>query len=470
MIHMVVKGMLLCAASVACMQAASIKPNPVISRGTGAEVNVSKGEGRGLNDNKFGQYATQKWAVSDGVWAALKVVDGTYSRVFVIWGCPDTSWSNVVGVPADSCSKKVEYPVDYELLTSSNSTTGEDGDWTSAVTVAANNVAGRGHLIEFTGAKWVKMKIGKGSGFIDEIEVFDASNGAEDTWFFLGTQLTALSMKGAMASGWTSRDKNVPDSNFAAMITRRNPGYNPAVIRGGINCRLKTGDVVRDISKYLEAVGNVHFWAIEIGTFDAWGGKADSAAVFKKNLKTIIDSCLAHHIQPVIARIPSTDPAVVKPSFQINKAFLDAMDDLVKTGNLTPGPDLYAYFTTPTYGPLDLDKGYLPNQYGNFEMQREWNLKMDTVVYKAAPVSVNRSLPVRREPDALFSVQVTPGTFSFSSDGPGVMTLFTLDGTVANEMSFTAGRVHQRLPSLPGYYLLQMRTAAIKRTVSLMVN
>jgi hypothetical protein len=62
-------------------------------------------------------------------------------------------------------------------LTSANSTTGDDGDWTAVDSVKGNNVGARGHLVDFTGAKWIKMAIAKGSGSIDEIEVFDVSNG-----------------------------------------------------------------------------------------------------------------------------------------------------------------------------------------------------------------------------------------------------------------------------------------------------
>ena len=449
---------------------AMFKPNPIISRGTGVTVKVSSGDGTGLNNKKFGMYETKKWAVTDNSWAAIKVVDGSYPGVFLVWGCADTTWSDVIGVPKDSCSKKCEYPVDYEILTSANSTDGSDGDWTSAVTVTGNTVNSRGHLVPFDGMKWIKMKITKGKGSLDEIEVFDAANGANDTWFFLGTKFTAVAMKGEMASGWTQRDTNVPDSNFAALINRRNPDYNPAVIRGGINCKVKTADVVRDLSKYLDVAGNVRFWAIELGTFDAWGGKADSADAFKKNLQIIIDSCKAHDILPVITQIPATNPQKISGKWQINKAFTDAVTDLVTTNDLIPGPDLYAYFLS-NYGAMDLaNDGYLPNQYGDFEMQREWNLKMDSVVYKAAAVAAEvprAAVPVSDMQNA-FSITAQGDQLCFTASMPGTVRMLSLDGKVVAMRSFAAGPVELHRSAVSGFCLLEIVSGGVKHVFPVM--
>ena len=204
--------------------AAMIKPNPILSRGTGVTVKVSSGDATGLNDNKFGPYDNKKWTVSDNSWIALQLASGP-KKVFFTFNCPDTSWSDSIGLSADSCTKTVQYPVDYEIKTSANSTTGADGDWTQAVTVTGNSVTARGHLIDFDGMTWVKMEITKGNGKIDEVEAFDATNGAEDTWFFLGTKFTALMLKGSKASGYAS-DKSPPDSTFASMVNLRNPTFN----------------------------------------------------------------------------------------------------------------------------------------------------------------------------------------------------------------------------------------------------
>ena len=59
-------------------------------------------------------------------------------------------------------------------------------------------------------------------------------------------------------------------------------------------------------------------------------------------MQTIIDSAKAHGITPVIARIIATDSA--KAGWQVNPAYLEAIDKLVADNNLPQGPDFYNYF------------------------------------------------------------------------------------------------------------------------------
>jgi hypothetical protein len=112
-------------------------------------------------------------------------------------------------------------------------------------------------------------------------------------------------------------------------------------LRGGIGC-INSTEVVEHLNEYLEYAGNVKFWAIEMGTNDAWGGGDWNLNTYVSNMQTIIDSAKAHGITPVIARIIATDSA--KAGWQINPAFLEAVDKLVKENNLPQGPDFYSYF------------------------------------------------------------------------------------------------------------------------------
>jgi hypothetical protein len=456
-------GPMLLAAGVSFfVQSAMIKPNPIISRGTAVTVKASSGDVTGLNDHKFGKYDTKKWVVSPNSWVALTLVSGP-AKIFFTFNCPDTSWSDSIGLAADSCKKTVQYPVDYDILTSSNSTTGADGDWTKAVSITGNMVAARGHLIDFTGATWVKMAIAVGKGSIDEIEVFDASNGAEDTWFFLGTKFSSLMFKGAKASG-LPQDKSPPDSDFASMVTLRDPTFTPAMIRGGINCGVHSGDVARDISKYLTVVGNVHFWAIELGRYDSWGGKNDSVAEFTKNLQIIIDSCKVHSIQPVIATIPATtkgSKAATPTAWQVHNDFLKAIDSVIKKNKLIPGADLYYYFThgPSNMGYYDLDaSGILPNDYGDFEAQREWSKKMDSAVYKAPPVAITTPHASISSVSSL-SVKSLGGRLTLSTSGPGTATFFATNGRIIDKVSILkSGTVTTRIGTL-GSYLVKFTSA-----------
>jgi hypothetical protein len=436
---------------------AKITPNPIISRGTGVTVKASAGAVTGINDNKWGPYEKARWTVTDNSWIAIKVVAGTYSKVFITWSNPDTTWSDNIAVSGDSCKKNLKVPEDYSILTSANSTTGADGDWVAVDSVKGNVVGARGHLVAFAGASWIKMSIAKGGGSIDEVEVFDATNGLQDSWFFLGTKFTAFMLKDSLASGFHAGLASMSDSNFANMVHYYDPTFTPAVIRGGIQCGILSTDVVRDISKYLSVAGNVHFWAIEVGLYDAWGGKNDNVPLFEKNLQIIVDSCKAHSIQPIIARIPGTKAGHATPAmWQVHADFIKAIDSVTKKNKLVAGADLYNYFISGSnnMGYYDLDKtGALPNAYGDMEAQKVWTLKMDTVVYKAT-TSVN---PSRSFVSGIENLNVLShqGSRTIATGCAGEISMYSVKGELLNRFAIKKAGAYSIDKKATGLYLVK---------------
>ena len=292
---------------------AAITPNPIISRGK--TVYTSNGTASLLVDNKYGG---SSFSISNGSWIAINVGTG-YSKVFFNWNNPNYTWSDVIA-SAHSCKQSLSCPIDYTIQTSTNSTNGTDGTWTTVATITGNNVTARGHVINFTGASWVKMNITTGGGFIDEIEVFDLSNNGTDIWFFPGTSISANSFKAT-----------VPDQNFADVVNTNHSAYNPAMIRGGIPC-INSGDLATDISKYIDMTSNVKYWCIEMGTNDAWGGSNSNAATYKANLQKVIDACKAAGISPIISRLIGTNASAA--GWQVHPDYLTAIDDLTTQNNL----------------------------------------------------------------------------------------------------------------------------------------
>jgi len=219
-----------------------ILPNPKIS--DGKTVYTSKGIVKYLVDNTFN---AASWTVSNDSWIAVPVDSGP-TKIFFNWNNPSYAWSNELS--PSQCPNSNSFPVDYNLLVSSNSTNGADGDWTIVDSIRNNIVCARGHLLNFTGAKWVKMLILKGGGRIDEIQVYDASASNEDVWFFVGTSISANTFKGTP-----------PAVNYADWVTQKHSDYDPVMIRGGIGC-ISSSDFASNLSKYLKMAGNAHFWAI----------------------------------------------------------------------------------------------------------------------------------------------------------------------------------------------------------------
>jgi lysophospholipase L1-like esterase len=334
---------------------AVINPNPIISRGK--TVYTSNGSVTYLNDNKFN---TTSFNVTNNSWIAINIGTG-YSSIFFNWNNPVYDWAQEL-IPAN-CAKSMSFIVDYDLLVSSNSTNGSDGDWTTADSIRGNIVTARGHMIDFSGASWIKMKIIKGIGNIDEVEVFNTSSGNEDIWFFAGTSISANTFKGTP-----------PAVNFADAITKNHPDHNPVMIRGGIGC-ISSSDLINNLSKYLKMAGNAHFWAIEMGTNDAWGGTNGNVALFKSNLQRVIDSCKKYNIRPVIAKVIATNPTAAQ--WQVHPDFQKAIEELTAANGLIQGPDFFAWFSTHP-GDL-LTDGVHPSATGAASIQRLWTQKMDSL-------------------------------------------------------------------------------------------
>lgn len=300
--------------------AQAIIPNPLVSGGVPAVAG-------GTNTDYLTDGYLTNWKSSTAKDIAIKVGEGP-TKLRINWeSFGDCAWA--VDYTA-GCGHTGTPLANFKILTSANSTNGTDGDWTEAAEIKDNPVMARGVDIDFAGKSWFRFVSEQDVGQLLEIEAFDMSNGGNDTWFFMGTSISQMGIK-----------QQDTDSTTAQLIHARFPAFTPAMLRGGIGC-INSTEVVAHIDDYLAYAGNVHYWAIEMGTNDAWGGGDWNLANYVKNMQTIIDSAKAHNIVPVIARIIATNEA--KANWQINPKFLDAVDSLVEVNNLPKGPDFYNYF------------------------------------------------------------------------------------------------------------------------------
>lgn len=397
-----------------------------------------------LADTVYLQNGTKSTGLSDDV-LYTQVSDTTfsfnvgagYTKLFVTWKTtPYEAWANDV---ATTCGHS-EIPLsDFKLLASANSTTGFDGDWDTVATIQSNPVSSRGVLVDFTGKTWLRFSVAKATAVYDA-RVFDASNGTEDTWFFLGTSISQMALNGSTV-----------DTTFSKQVTALVPTNTPAIVFGGIGC-VNSSEVVANISKYTAYAGNVHFWAIEMGTNDAWGGNDENLSTYIKNMQTIIDSAKALGITPIIARIIATDSATA--GWQINAKFLTSLDSLIEANDLPAGPDLYNWFNEH---PKEHDTdGVHPNDAGAASIQRLWAQAV-IPLYKAPSSAVYRKALA-----ADFSVVVRGNVVELSGLPGGSVTasLFSLIGQQleAHSLHGAFGMFESRLPH--GSYILQIKSAA----------
>ena len=298
----------------------AITPNKLVSGGLPAHTGAT------TTDYLTDGYLTN-WKSSNAKEIALNVGEGP-SKLLINWeSYGDCAWATDF---TSGCGHSGVALSNFKILTSANSTDGTDGDWEVAATIENNPVMARGVEIEFTGKSWFKFASEGDVGQILEIEAFDMSNGGTDTWFFMGTSISQMGIK-----------QQDTDSTTAQLIHARHPDYTPAMLRGGIGC-INSSEVVEHLNEYLKYAGNVKFWAIEMGTNDAWGGGDWNLNTYVSNMQTIIDSAKAHGITPIIARIIATDSS--KAGWQVNPAFLEAVDKLTADNGLPAGPDFYTYF------------------------------------------------------------------------------------------------------------------------------
>ena len=359
----------------------------------------------------------------------------------------------------------------FKIMTSANSTNGVDGEWQIAAEVGESGAASRGIAIDFEGMSWFRIVASSPTIYLEEVGAYDISNGGDDTWFFMGTSITQMGMK-----------QFAVDSNFAQLIHARYPDYYPAMIRGGIASVTSQG-VADALKYYAEYAGNVKFWAIEMGTNDAWVGNDYTVEQFTRNMQMIIDTAKAHGITPIIARMIATNP--VYCGWQVPQEFLDAIDSLVKVNNLMPGPDFHSYFLAHPEE-LSMDGVHPADPVGGQSMHRLWaeavaplykDKKAEPVIGSKAPGTTMITAPkMQKLQVAMPKVKVDGRSVSIARvSEPVSVTIVDLTGHIvwngrvgqSTEGSLEASQIMSEIPA--GNYIVKIRgaTTSYKTRISI---
>jgi hypothetical protein len=315
-----------------------------------------------------GTYCTPVWR-ADLFPASLSLpVEPVNSVLLLEWNSSSTS--DYIALPGNPT---YGIPADYTISTSADSTDGTDGHWVQVVSVTGNTARTRAHRFPFAGARWVRMTVTAaipgplGNAFaIDQIDLYDASDGADDTLFFLGDSITAESFTRCPAI----------QPSFAALVHQAIPSRFPAMIDGGVGS-VNSGYGVSVIDDWLAINPDFHVWAIGYGTNDAWQKVAPST--FDMNLQTIVDHIKAAGRVPILARIPFASRG---PDDADVQALNTVIDRVGSRNGLLPGPDLYSWFKAHP-GELSSD-GVHPSDAGARSINRLWYEALRPL-YPAAP-------------------------------------------------------------------------------------
>lgn len=186
---------------------------------------------------------------------------------------------------------------DYTMLVSSDSTNGSDGTWVPAtdvytdddVDVSGNTYTFRAHQIEFTGYSWVKLSItDTDANWIEEMEIWDADNGTQDSYFFHGDSITNRCARRPSDSGWNEapsfQDLFSGDDRF------------PIAINGG-SVGQGASFAVNQIDGLLNAFPMVEYWFFLMGTNDFC---YTSTSAFESYAETWYDAVTAAGKTPIL--------------------------------------------------------------------------------------------------------------------------------------------------------------------------
>jgi hypothetical protein len=284
------------------------------------------------------------------------------------------------------------------------------------------------------------MNITTGGGVLDEFEVFDMSNNGTDVWFFPGTSISEMTYK-----------SEIPTQNFADLVHASHPAFNPVMIRGGISCILSVF-VFTYISFYLNMTQGAKYWAIEMGTNDAYNNGTSGLATFTRNMQLIIDSCKAAGVKPIIARLISTNPTNAK--WQVDPAYETTIDSLTKVNKLIAGPDLYSYFlANPSQ---HNDDGIHPNAAGAAAIQNLWAQKMDSL-YAGTLIDPSDG-PIISKSTRSFSLSTVKDRVEFHAMTAGSVRIFSMSGAQLKSMNIPAAGSY-RLNGMRGCCIVQFTTS-----------
>jgi len=364
---------------------------PLISRGVPVSTSSQIYPVTWAND---ADYST-KWRGAIPGWIAFDlsgVPAGRRAQVIIAWyNDPSTSPYDHTMVGEVAYNSLRDYTVQANAAPGgATPTTG----WATLATVTGNRYHSRQHAVDMTGYNWIRLSITAGDGSSGNsdasvnIDIHDASQGAQDDWIFLGDSIT---------EDGTHHDPINGVGNFGQTVNAAKPGYYPAYEDGG-TYGLISQDGAQNIAKWLSVFPG-RFVGISFGTNDA--NACLSPTTYYNNEAAMVQAVIAAGKVPVVPTIPWARTSNIQncgPGLNAQiQALYAAYPQIVK------GPDLWTFFkNNPTLIGSD---NLHPSTAGYGAYRQQWTNAAVANVYNAAPAGP--------------SVSTTPGSLAFGSQRVG---------------------------------------------------
>ena len=343
---------------------------PVISRGKPAFASSAQQPASEANDASYSTY----WRSVGPAWLAYdlsSVPAGTRGQVVVGWyNDPITTPYDHTVIGESGYNNLRAYTIGVNPAPGGGNP--PTSGWVTLATVANNTYPSRQHVVNMTGFNWIRINItaidGSGGNMdaLINMDVHDASLGAQDSWMFYGDSITQDGMAHEPVSGPAA-------PNFSQLVNAGRPSHFPAYENGGIG-GLVSGDGATRITTWLSIFPG-RYVGLSYGTNDANGCMSPTG--FYNNYVTMVQAVLNAGKVPIVPTIPwartgnvqTCGPGLNAKIQQLYAAF----------PQVVRGPDLWGYFIT--HQNLISGDNLHPSPAGYTAYRQQWANAMLANVY-----------------------------------------------------------------------------------------
>ena len=208
--------------------------------------------------------------------------------------------------------------------------------WVVVTTVTGNTLHSKEHVFNFTGYNWVRMSFSVSDGspgntdITVNMDVYDASNGVGDGWFFAGDSITANSMDHDNLSTVTSDSFGNQVGALVGTIPPQENAGMPA---------WTTSQVMAYLPTWLRGFPGKYV-TLNLGTNDAV--VPVSGATYYANMAAMIEMVLSAGKIPVVPTIPWARDAAHAAVIPLLNAQIPNL--YAAYPSVVKGPDLYTFF------------------------------------------------------------------------------------------------------------------------------
>jgi lysophospholipase L1-like esterase len=343
---------------------------PVISRGVPAFASSAQEAASNANDSSYSTY----WRSNGPAWLAydLSSVPAAHrGQVLLGW------YNDPITTPYDhTVTGDIAYNNLRSYTIGVNPAAGggnpPNTGWVTLATVSNNTYHSRQHVVNMTGYNWIRINvtaIDGSQGNMDALinmDVHDASAGAQDSWIFYGDSITQDGMAHEPVEGAAS-------PNYSQLINTARPSYFPSFEDGGIG-GLLSADGASNMSTWV-ALFPGRYAGLAYGTNDANGCMSPNA--FYNNYVTMVQAVLNAGKVPVVPTIPWARTQDVQNCGPGLNAKIQQL--YTNFPQVVHGPDLWQFFIT--HQNLISGDNLHPSPAGYVAYRQQWADAMVANVY-----------------------------------------------------------------------------------------